>query len=146
MSSGRSWSDPVGMNTPEVLSLSEAEQPQPSAPSALASLGPAPTQRSAAAAAVMWAIIGAIASVGGGVAGVILSIVSAIGSSCSGMLCELENAAIAGLAGWGFGALFALFASVSNGGGTAVDKTARALSSILGVLAVPGYFLLQALV
>lgn len=92
----------------------------------------------------MWAIVGALASGGGAIVGLVLSLSSA--SSCTGMFCELNEAFIAGLACWGLGACFAVACSIGVGGGTWIDRTARALSTVFGVVALPIVLLLPAII
>ena len=104
----------------------------------------APTGHSPAVVAIMWAIVGAFCSGGGAVLGFLLG--AAQSSPCSGMFCGLEEVLAGALIGWGLGSVFAIAASVSNGGGTGVDKTARAVSAILGIVALPAVLLLPALI
>ena len=94
-----------------------------------------PTPTNNLATAVMCAIIGAMASGGGAVLGAVLN--AWMAPPCTGMFCGLGALFYGGVVGWGLGILIAVGSSIARGGGTAVDKTARALSTILGVIALP---------
>lgn len=102
------------------------------------------TSASDVAIAVMWAIVGALASGGGAVVGVILGLSSS--SPCTGVLCGLEGAFTGALVGWTLGALIAVGSSISIGGGIAIDRAARGLSAVFGVVVLPMLLALPAVI
>lgn len=105
----------------------------PPAPTGTSVLGP-PPKRGTAALLAMWGILGALASGGGAVVGVIIGAMSA--SPCTGMLCGLEDVFYGGIIGWLVGILVAIIAAVT-GDGSGSDRVVRALFVIVGVVALP---------